>query len=701
MSRRRLGLRFEVWFACLPMIVCLFASGRSQNKRFVTIEKLGALKSPGWQMEVSPNGESLAYDIDGDLWLIATKRGSGPRKIGKGTMPHWSPDGRRLAFYSSVSSTLQLWVMDTGSGELTQVTKLEGGLKPDARTRFTGWVGDPLRYDWSPDSSKIVFTSKVQLDEIKNGPKDKSSTGTSPLIFTSRTPASWSLIGVFRAGDYSGVGYTSKGGVDFNQSESFPTRTASQIFVARVSSKEVEQLTKDEAQYFNPSWAPNGKEIMCASVEGRSLIEDSDIASNLYILEAATGRKTALTSGPGIKRLPYWSPDGRWIAYLGSERFGLRSVYVMPSEGGEPTNISAKLDRSVLFFYWAPDSKALIVSALDGVSWPIVEVNSSTGSFRRLTQGEAVFWPFTVSKSGALVWALSDGSNYKVIQIWVPDDKTYTLLNLNPQIREWALGAQRVIKWKNSQGENLEGILIKPVGYQEGRKYPLIIDPYGGRANSFMGDTLLANQTLAAKGYAIFFPNHRAHHIWMNYMKNAEYSQVARGAQGGDIMLDDILSGVDALAKDGIADPDRLCLYGFSNGATAVSYLLTRTSRFKCAVSTAGSGDWTLSYFLETDIAHTSATMAGRTPWDDSEAYVKLSPIYHLDKVTTPVLLVVGDKDTPDRLLNYVAMFNGLRRLGRDVTLVRYPEQGHIIEGSAIFDYWNRIYEFFDAHLKP
>jgi len=300
-----------------------------------------------------------------------------------------------------------------------------------------------------------------------------------------------------------------------------------------------------------------------------------------------------------------------------------------------------------------------------------------------------------------LIWQLSNGAAYGVIQaLGQTNGEPYTLVNINPRLKEWALGEQQVIKWTNSRGEDLEGILIKPVGFQEGRRYPLIVDLYSGRTNGFMGTTILANQALASKGYAVFFPDHRAHHIWMNYMRDVAYSQVARGAQGGDIMIDDVLSGVNVLVKKGIVDPGRIGLYGYSNGATAVNYLVTKTPRFKCAVSAEGFADWTLSYFLETDVAYTSATL-GQTPWADPQTYIKLSPIYHLDRITTPLLLAVGDKGTPARLLGYISMFNGLRRLKRDVILVRYPDQGHVFTGRALSDYWERVNAFFDSHLKP
>jgi len=157
---------------------------------------------------------------------------------------------------------------------------------------------------------------------------------------------------------------------------------------------------------------------------------------------------------------------------------------------------------------------------------------------------------------------------------------------------------------------------------------------------------------------------------------------------------------VDKLINDGIVDPDRMALYGFSNGGAVVNQMVTRTSRFQCAVSVAGatSVDWPRRFFLHT-LEPWISKLAGMTPWDDPQALIQLSAVYHLDHVTTPMLLADGDDDG-DFLLNTIEMYNGLRWLGRDVTFVRYPGQGHGFTGWAMRDFWEREVSFFAKCLK-
>lgn len=474
-----------------------------------------------------------------------------------------------------------------------------------------------------------------------------------------------------------------------------------QLFVVDIRTKSVEQLTKDDLGYFNPDWSPDGTKIVFVSTEGRPMAGYGPDTSNLYEIDISTDRKTALTEGSGQKRLPSWSPDGKWVAYKGDRKFGISSVYVLPSKGGDPINITAQLDRSVFFtFYWAPDSKSILLSYWDAVSFPIARVFVPSARIQRLTQSDVICYPFAISREAALLWAQSDGSSQSVL--YSADSEghnAHALLDLNPQMKQWMLGKQEIVRWKNSRGEENEGILIKPVDYQEGKTYPLIVDPYPGQANRFFGAPMLGNQGFASMGYAVFFPNERTPHTWENPVKGQTYNEATRGPTGVDIMMDDLMTGIDAVVKRGVADPDRMCLYGFSNGGGAVNLIVTQTSRFKCAVSAAGVGtDWAFSFFFDPETFR--VLIGGTTPWENPNAYVTLSPVYHLDKVTTPMLLAIGDEEETGVVM-LAEMYNGLRYLGRDVTFLRYPKQGHGFTGLALKDYWQRVNAFFDKYLRP
>jgi len=695
-ASRAIGLQILLAGAC-----CL--SVLAQNTRPVTIDDMQSVRYPDWGLDVSPNGDAFVYGLDQVLWICDIAKGS-RKQIGKGTIPRWSPDGTRVAFYSKEEDRQQLWLYDVLAGTSIQLTNIEGGITPDPESRLLGWIGDPFRYGWSPDGKRIVFTSRVPSkkrearsvapSDIAGGPG--SSKKGEPLVLTTTTPQYWTFSGLFHHSD---------DWVDASKNEDeelrLPART-NQLFILDVPTKKVRQLTEDDAGCFTPDWSPDGSKIVCTSTEGRLMVGYGPDTSNLYLIDVETKNTIALTVGPGLKRLPTWSPDGKRIAYLGGAQFGSSHLFILPSAGGDPVRIAPQLDRNIFSaFAWGPDSQSLVTSFQDGVSLPVARISISTGEVQRLSPSDVACLPFGVSHSGTVVWTQDDGSSAGVF--YAADStksRVRVVFDLNPQIREWSLGKQEVVRWKNRRGDEIESILIEPVGYQKGKAYPLIVDPYPGQLNALMVDPMGGNHAFAADGYMVFFPNERTPHTWMNPVKDDGYDEASRGPDGMAVMMDDLMSGIDNLVTQGLVDRKRMCLFGFSNGAGAVNLILMNTSQFRCAVSTSGVGpDWAFSFFMDGD--STFPRMIGnKTPWDSPDSYNKLSMVYHLDKVTTPLLLAVGDNEETE-VIQQIEIYNGLRYLGRDVTLLRYPGQGHGFTGESLRDYWTRVNLFFDMYLKP
>ena len=235
-------------------------------------------------MDLSPDGEMLAYTVGWDhpkLWLINTRPGSLPRDLGPGQFPRWSPDGSYLAYYSRQSGALQLWIYRIGSGVSRQVTNIKGGIDPDPMTMcigMDGWLGDPLRYSWSPDSKEMVFPSRLTRGPAISPPavrERKHSTGSSagsPLILTKNTPSQWTLAGIFKSGGFDPPTKWVDGKVDDSPMQiPLPTRE-DHLFIVNIHTRKVRQLTKDSAGYFTPDWSPDGRKILCVSNEGRPLV---------------------------------------------------------------------------------------------------------------------------------------------------------------------------------------------------------------------------------------------------------------------------------------------------------------------------------------------------------------------------------------------------------------------------------------------
>ncbi len=708
-SRGRLSLGWLL--AALLSHGNLVVAVQAQSKHQVTLEDLRSLNSVTY-LQLAPNAAALAYTESAEngpagepaLWVVKTQQGSMPRQIATGMLPLWSPNSQYIAYASSRSGSLQLWVFDIDSMRAEQITNVPNGIDPDI-VGTLDQMGGHLGFRWSPDGTKLIFPSRVPAPALTPPPDrhdhDRASDTLSndpaaPLILTTTSSKDWTLAGIFAHG-FGAAKFVN------GQWQRIDTRpqpaTTSQLFIVNLRTKELHQLTHDTAGYFEPDWSPDGTTIVCASAEGRS--PGWRLYPNIYLIDVATGRKKALTTGLRDRWLPRWSPDGKFIAYWDGPHVGRHTVSVIPSSGGTPFDPTSALDDYAYEFYWSADSRSLILSHFDGIRRAIAEANIHTAQTTPLVpHDQATQSHLTVAASGTIAWTQNDGSTHSILMVLsAGTTSAYQLLDPNPQIKNWNIGTEEILHWKNKHGDNRQGVLLKPYGYRPGRRYPLIVDCYPDLGIRFGGDAMGGNQAWASRGYAVLIVNPRAPHTWMvpSHRKDQE---AVRGPKGWEVTVDDVMSGVDELIRQGIVDPERMGLYGFSNGGGVVDYLVTKTHRFKCAVSVAGVlPDWFSPVFLEAwDGAQIFA--GGITPWDDPEGYIQLSAIFHINAVTTPMLLADGDEDG-DMVLGMIEMYNGLRTFGRDVTLLRYPNQGHGFTGRALADFWARENAFFDRYLKP
>jgi dipeptidyl aminopeptidase/acylaminoacyl peptidase len=230
----------------------------------------------------------------------------------------------------------------------------------------------------------------------------------------------------------------------------------------------------------------------------------------------------------------------------------------------------------------------------------------------------------------------------------------------------------------------------------KGTRYPAVVDAYGSGMNTRQDRSSLYDVT---PNYVLFRPNHRAPHMWPNPVKSARYDSAATGPNGIAVMVDDILSGVDVLVNRGLIDRNRMCVFGFSNGGLEGEQLLEHTDRFKCAVlQSPSTSDWLLAFFMATDDPEVIRWMGGTAPWDDPGKYTSLIPLYSAPKLNATVLLAVGDLEGSTTLAT-VEMYNALRFLGKNVTLLRYSGQGHGFTGAAEQDFQARMRAFFASYL--
>ena len=254
------------------------------------------------------------------------------------------------------------------------------------------------------------------------------------------------------------------------------------------------------------------------------------------------------------------------------------------------------------------------------------------------------------------------------------------------------MGKVETIKWKNSDGQEIEGVLTYPLDYKLGKKYPLILNPHGGPSGVRIETFSTSNQFLVGNGFFVFQRNFRGS---VNY--GQKFLNANRG-KWGIVDYDDCMTGVDYCIAKGWADPDRLICYGWSYGGYMSFWIVTQTDRFKAVSPGAGLPNL-YSMYSTTDIPHYLAWFFG-TPWDNEETFEKLSAIRHVKKVKSPVLILHGEEDARVPISQSVEFYQALRDLGKDVTFVKYPREGHgLREPRHQLDRLRRYLYFFAKHV--
>ncbi|WP_116809812.1 S9 family peptidase [Steroidobacter cummioxidans] len=694
------------------------AAAEESVPRKVTLDDAYAVKGVG-AIAANPTQPVLAVEEGPGILIVAAKDGRQLKRL-DGTAPQWSPDGKKLAFFSRSSGHAQVHVWTMSADTEVQATKLPNGVVANHRTM--GATCGPQRTSWSPDGRSIAFaTIAISLEGIpsadttvpavrvfKSHPTDRRS--SLEAIFKNRDAAS----GILRSpGDWE-VWFSAE--PDFvaamNIGEQFPEQVANRIMVVDIASGALKFLPGTATQYFCPAWSPDGRTIASiADVTEPTLSNESYGAlgspanSTVALHDLHTGRERLLPADPLSRvRSLVWSGNGRLatIAESGKKQSGFTRLVTIETGSGRTSTIATPDGHAVLELregrrgkvgvrlagrfvdtVWSFDARSEKFDAAQTFDWQMT-------SFDFLPDRTLAFWAESATFSGRLVLS-------------APNAAARVIHDANPQIAQLALGEQRRLTWKNKSGDEVDGIVILPPGYRSGERYPVVVDAYPMPAKDrFRLRPIVEDmgQLMAAEGFVIFRPALRAPHGAYWYTRDEAYQVKAVGAPGVKVMVDDFESGIEALVAQGIADPARIGIYGFSNGGWVANLLVTETKMLAAAAVQSGiSNAIGMSLGLTVLMPRGVDAATGGNVFDNLDDYVRLSPIFRMRDVTTPMLLMVGDYD---RLWvpQMIAQYGVLRAEGRDVTLVRYTAEGHTrAKRETAIDAHQRVTEFFRQHL--
>ena len=672
----------------------------SSERKPATIDDAVALKSAG-RIAVSPDAALIAVEIGVGISVIKIAEPGKVKYELKGSSPSWSPNGRLLAFLGpTVEGGPQINIWNRENGSVEAVTNLPGGVT-SARFYFVGG-GDLLA--WSPDSNSVAFCSR------ELGPRVLRS-DPPPRIRVLTTNVSYELMmeGLFRYEPFEEFPLTpnlasaQRRTVALNRDAS-----RNKLFVVDVRSHELHKLTQKD-QHFFPSWSPDGTKIACISDRTMGVDEwGPPQETQLSIFDVDTGNERRLTPLRKFTGAPQWSPDGKRILTVGNRRrLGFSDIQLLSVPNGRWSLLQAPRRMNPSRMRWAGDGKAILATMADRFANTLWVIDVETGASSQVNTDRLSVAEFDTSTGGDIVFVASDSYHKGRIYLRRHDviDQLNLIFDANPQLANLTLGEQRRVTWRNSDGEEVDGILILPPNYESGSRYPLIVDLYPTPARDSLKLTAVSEmgQIEAALGYVVFFPAIRAPHQPNAFSREAVYTEKARGPKGIPIMLDDYQSGIEFLVKMGLVDRDRIGIFGHSNGGWVGNFLMTETKPGKCAVLSSTFCDAFLIDFLNPQWAPEETWMKSYIDgnmYDDIQDYIKMSPIFRLNRVSIPILMLAGDKDT-NSVLQMTVEFNALRRLGKEVTFVRYADEGHgVAKVENQRDWRDRVRRFFEEQLK-
>lgn len=595
---------------------------------------------------VSPDGARIAYVLtradmvrsayDADVWVINAD-GSGDTQLtrsgGNDTSPKWSPDGKTIAFLSDRDGRTAVWLLNASGGEAWKLTSDSTGVR---------------MFEWSPDGKSIAY---VMPDPAPPEEEKKDAR----------------VVG-------EGTRYV-------------------HLYVAEVATHAARRVTKGDFSIARLSWSQDGAHIAIDQLPGNGL--DDLYRSDIAIVDIKDGSIRPLVVRPGMDTSPRWSPDGKSIAFIstGGVHDWLREqqLYVVPAAGGEPRVAAPEYGRSPDDFAWDDDSQTIWMSGPWNTTTQIFRLGANFSHLEGLATDvdvhghELAFIEQTLTAPPELY--VSDTQRFAPRQ----------LTHHNDALRGRELGPTRVIRWKNPQdGREIEGLLTLPVGYVEGRRYPLLTFVHGGPSSrfdqGFIGylGWLYAPHALAARGFAVLRPNPRG---------TGGYGQSFRDANRNDWAgrpWSDINAGIDEAIRLGVADPDRLGLMGWSYGGYMAAWAIGHSDRLK-AISVGAPVVDLLSFHGTTDIRDFIPTFYPAMPLD---LLREQSPLWHLKKIAAPVLIQHGEADERVPPSQGTMLYRMLNELGVDVTMVTYPRSPHVPrEPRQRVDVARRNMEFFARAL--
>jgi dipeptidyl aminopeptidase/acylaminoacyl peptidase len=585
-----------------------------------------------------PKGERRARHI----WIYEKKSGVVRQftySAKDESSPRWSPDGKQLAFLSNRDDQQQIYAMHADGGEAASLTKGKRSVQSFA---------------WSPDGRQIAFLApdaKTEDEEKKEKDKDDAH-----LV---------------------------------DKEDKHP-----RLWLLTVATREDKVISDNKWEISELAWTPDGQRVIVSATDHPESDEETHRIISLGLSDGS--RKLLLTPhGPfGDLRV---SPDGMTVSFVGCRVDGPtpHDLMLLDISRKAARNLTgASLDRAVFQHRWAKDGSMLALYG-DGFRNKMVSFTAEGMSKNPENPPAGNVSGFAVSDSGEVVFVGQSATTPPELWVWDQKNAPQQVSHLNDSWKQIRLNTPEFYKYKSFDGLEIEAALLKPAGVDGKSPLPLIALIHGGPTGNWQDSIETWGQLLAARGYAVFYPNIRGSTGY-----GQKFIEMNRGDWGGGDFKD-VMAGVKDLIDRKIADPTKLGIGGWSYGGYMAEWAVTQTNDFKAAVSGAGLSNLISEYGSEAHPAYDEWFYG--VPYEPERLanFLNSSPFVHLKNAKRPTLILQGDADTTDPLDQSQELYRGLKHYGVETELVVYPREPHgLREEKHLLDRLNRILAWFDKYVK-
>jgi dipeptidyl aminopeptidase/acylaminoacyl peptidase len=671
--------------------------------------------------QVSPDGKWVAYVVSTNdrgadesrsaIWMVSW---DGTQQIPLTNpahdigSPRWSLDGRYLSYTATPAGTdkSQIMLLDRRGGEARALTAV---------------TDDIEGYEWSPDSKRLVVVMEQGTPKATSGTDEAGGNTSKPpsnVPDTTKKPPDTGkdAIATNVGSDAATTDATKKAtdipkpividSLHFKEDKNgyLATGHNRHLYLLDVESRKLEPLTADPA--FNedlPAWSADSRRI--AFIRSREKGgSDADGMADIELVDArpaAQPIKLLRTHVPNQQKLA-WSPDGTTLAFLqGVEakyaQYAQDRLAIIRTTGGAPESLTDPLDRGVSSYAFNKDSTTFIVTIEDdGVAYPVL-LNSRTHVIRKLTQGLSVVSDLSTASGHTAVLSSNDTSPTEVYALEGEHLRRLTRHN-DAFMGQLKIGTTEDMRFKSADGTPIHGLVVKPPDFEPGRKYPTVLWIHGGPNlqddHSFAFDGYqFKRQLIAASGFVVFGVNYRGSSGRGDAFSRAIF------ADWGHKEVEDLIAGVEYLVQQGMTDSQKLGIGGWSYGGMLTDYTIASDTRFKAALSGAGTANPLGMYAADQYYIQYNKELGD--PWRNSDLYLKLAyPLLHADRIRTPTLFMGGDKDFNVPIVGGEQMYLALRTLDVPAQLIVYPGQYHTLtRPSFLKDRAERAAAWFTQYL--